>query len=189
MIAAMDRRVFLSGVGGVAALAAGGYFAWRESGRRAPGASLAATGADTVDNDALFAATLPDLAGQPQKLAQYRGRPLLVNFWATWCAPCVKEMPELDQLRQRYPQVQFLGVGVDTASNLREFVAKVPVSYPLVVAGNQGTDLVRVLGNSAGGLPFTIVFNADGSVQRKVLGQISLGDMNHTLARYAQPAE
>ena len=185
MIVSMNRRVFLSGAGGVAALAAGGYFVWRESGRKAPGAALSAAGAKgavPVDNNALFAMTLPDLDGQPQALSQYRGRPLLVNFWATWCAPCVKEMPDLDQLQQRYPQVQFLGVGVDTASNMRSFVAKVPVSYPLLVAGNQGTDLVRTLGNSAGGLPFTVIFNADGSVQRKVLGQIHLQDIDRTLA-------
>lgn len=192
----MNRRVLLSGIAGVAAMAAGGYYAWRESGRRAPGAALrpaepsaaAAGGASGSAEVDLYALTLPDLEGQPLALARYRGKPLLVNFWATWCAPCVKEMPELEILDQRYPQVQFLGIGVDTAANMREFVRKVPVSYPLAVAGHEGAALVRGLGNSAGGLPFTLVFDADGSVNRRILGQIDMQDLDRTLARYAGPA-
>jgi len=180
----MNRRVLLSGVLGVVAMTAGGYYAWRESGRRAPGAALSPASSPPsigLDGGDVYAVTLPDLDGRPQALSQYRGKPLLVNFWATWCAPCVQEMPELAQLAQRYPQVQFLGIGIDTADNMREFVKKIPVSYPLVVAGYAGIDLVRALGNAPGGLPFTVLFDADGSVHHRVLGQINLESLDGIL--------
>jgi len=185
----MNRRRLLSGVLGVATMGAAGYLVWRESVRRAPGAALlpaAASVPRAPDDGDLYALTLPDLNGQAQRLAQYRGKPLLVNFWATWCAPCVQEMPELAQLDQRYPQVQFLGVGIDTLINMQQFVEKVPVSYPLVVAGYAGIDLVRGLGNTPGGLPFTVLFDADGSVHHRVLGKINPDDLDHILrTRYA----
>jgi len=195
----MNRRVLLSGVAGIAALLAGGYYAWRESGRRAQGALAALISAapaqtresampHSVGGDDIYAVTLPDLEGRPQALSRYRGKPLLINFWATWCAPCVQEMPELAQLDQRYPQVQFLGIGIDTAANMREFVAKIPVSYPLVVAGHAGIDLVRALGNAPGGLPFTVLFDADGRVHHRVLGKIDPQALDRfLLTHYAAP--
>jgi len=177
----MDRRVLLSGAAGVAALLGGGYYVWRASDRRAPAQTALGDGE-------VYAQTLPDLSDQAQPLSQYRGRPLLVNFWATWCAPCVQEMPELSQLAQQHPQVQFLGIGIDTAANMREFIEKVPVSYPLLVAGHGGIDWVRALGNAPGGLPFTVLFDADGSIHHKVLGKIDKDALDRILKhRYAVP--
>lgn len=169
----MDRRLFLH-AGVAAALAAGTARAQR------PGAGVAP---DAVAD--LSARQLPDLQGRPQTLSQWRGRPLVVNFWATWCAPCVKEMPELDALQKQHPKVQFVGIGIDKAENIAKFVQKVPVSYPLLVMGGAAIDLLRQLGNPAGGLPFTLVFNADGSVNRKILGQIHSDDLQRTLAALA----
>jgi len=174
----MNRRVFLSGVVGVAVMLGGGWLAWQESARRA--GSTAAPG----DGPALFDLTLPDPGGRAQPLERYRGRPLVVNFWATWCAPCVKEMPDLDALHRRFPKVQFVGIGVDTAENITQFIKKVPVAYPLLVAGNDGVDIVRSLGNTSGGLPFTVVFDADGSVRRTILGQVAVDDLAATLSVY-----
>jgi len=169
----MDRRLFLH-AGVAAALAAGTARAQRPDTGAAPAA--------VAD---LIARQLPDLQGRPQALSQWRGRPMVVNFWATWCAPCVKEMPELDDLQKQHPKVQFVGIGIDKAENIAKFVQKVPVSYPLLVMGGGAIDLLRKLGNPAGGLPFTLVFNADGSVNRKILGQIHPDDLRRTLAGLA----
>lgn len=150
---------------------------------RRPALAAATDVSVPADAMAAFAAReMVDLQGATRRLADWRGRPMVVNFWATWCVPCVKEMPELDALQKEHPKVQFIGIGVDSADNMRKFLAKVPVSYPLLVMGPGAIDTLRSLGNPAGGLPFTLVFNADGSINRKILGQIKSDDLARTLA-------
>ncbi|OZI20573.1 hypothetical protein CAL26_24085 [Bordetella genomosp. 9] len=129
----------------------------------------------------LLAQTYPDLQGQPQPLAQWKGKPIVVNFWATWCPPCVKEMPELDELHKRHPQVTFLGLAVDTAANVVKFASKVPVSYPLLVTGPGSIDLMRKLGNGPGGLPFTLVLGADGGIRKQILGPVDMAELDRML--------
>ena len=183
MIGAMNRRLFLY-AGAAAAVAVAGGYAYRERQRPdaapdAPPAGAPATGGDPVA--ALRTLPLPDLDGKPRTLAEWQGRPMVVNFWATWCAPCVKEMPELQALHEKYPNIQFVGIGVDKAENMRQFLQKVPVSYPLLVMGAGAIDTLRTLGNPAGGLPFTLVFDANGRINRKILGQIQADDLDRTL--------
>lgn len=148
-------------------------------GREPAGGSATAT-------EALFGATLPDLDGTAQPLAQWRGQPVLVNFWATWCAPCVKEMPDLDALDREFPDVAFVGIGVDSPENMREFLKKVPVGYTLLEARAQGLDLMRGLGSTTGGLPFTAVIGRDGRIIRAVAGQISPENLRPSLAQAAR---
>jgi thiol-disulfide isomerase/thioredoxin len=175
----MNRRHFV--FGGVA-LAALGLGAYGYRGLRAPAAVPAAPAPVADPSAGLMARTLPDPNGTMHALSAWRGRPLLVNFWATWCGPCVIEMPELESLAQSYPTVQFVGVGIDSADNIRTFIRKVQVSYPLLVMDTGGTDLIRALGNAPGGLPFTVIFNADGSINRKILGRIDRDDVAGTLS-------
>src|SRR3546814_19067464 len=85
----------------------------------------------------LFELTLSEASGHEHALADYLGKPLVINFWATWCPPCVREMPELDGLQKKYPSVQFLGLAIDTAGNVREFAEKVQVYYPLLNVGSE----------------------------------------------------
>jgi len=120
----------------------------------------------------LLTRAFPDLDGGSHRVGDWQGKPVLINFWATWCAPCVKEMPALDALSKQHPQAQFVGIGVDTADNMRKFVAKVPVSYPLLVAGPGAIDLMRGLGNAPGGLPFTVLLDKNGGISHKVLGTV-----------------
>ena len=97
---------------------------------------------------------------------------MLVNFWRPG-ALLRRKMPELDALQKKYPKVRFVGIGVDSAANMQKFVEKVQVSYPLWVLGAGGIDVLRKLGNPSGGLPFTVVFNADGGINRKILVKFS----------------
>jgi thiol-disulfide isomerase/thioredoxin len=122
--------------------------------------------------DPFYANAFPDLDDKSVGLDQYLGKPLVLNFWATWCPPCVKEMPDLEALHQKHSHVQFVGLAVDTAVNVRKFGEKVHVSYPLLIAGHAGIKLMRGLGNKNGGLPFTVVFDKNGRISRQILGQV-----------------
>ncbi|CAB3738760.1 Thiol-disulfide oxidoreductase ResA [Achromobacter animicus] len=173
----MNRRLLLSAAVAVAATVAGGYTLM---GRKPKNDVVPADAGDPVAG--LMQMQLPDLNGASHSLAGWKGQPIVVNFWATWCAPCIKEMPALDALQKKYPQVRFVGIGVDSAANMQKFVEKVQVSYPLWVIGAGAIDTLRKLGNPSGGLPFTIVFNADGSINRKILGEVQPDDLDRTLS-------
>jgi len=107
-------------------------------------------------------------------MQSFLGAPLVANFWASWCPPCVKEMPDLDGLAQAHPRAGFVGLAVDSEMNVRRFLAKTPVSYPILLTGHDGIALMRALGNRQGGLPFTLVFDAHGQLQKQWLGQIQV---------------
>ncbi|MFJ4289327.1 TlpA family protein disulfide reductase [Cupriavidus sp. NPDC089707] len=135
--------------------------------------------------EAFFQTRLPDPAGTELDLGKLRGKTLVVNFWAPWCGPCVEEMPELTALHEEYKnrQVEFVGIGIDSASNIQQFTKKVPVAYPLAVAGFAGTELSRNFGNSAGGLPYTVVINPDGSVKYRKMGRVTAEELRAVLPR------
>lgn len=135
--------------------------------------------------EAFFQTRLPDPAGTELDLGKLRGKTLVVNFWAPWCGPCVEEMPELTALHEEYKdrQVEFVGIGIDSASNIQQFTSKVPVAYPLAVAGFAGTELSRNFGNSAGGLPYTVVINPDGSVRYRKMGRVTAQELRAVLPR------
>jgi thiol-disulfide isomerase/thioredoxin len=132
----------------------------------------------------LYAQTLNDLSGKPQSLAQWKGKPLLVNFWATWCGPCVQEMPELSALANEEAGKRFnvIGLGIDSPSAMSEFAAKHNISYPLYVGGMGGTELSRAFGNTNGGLPFTVLIGADGQVRKTYLGKLKFDELKADLA-------
>ncbi len=131
----------------------------------------------------VYAIEAADLTGQMQSLQSYQGKPLVLNFWATWCPPCVKEMPELNELSQRYPQVQFVGLAIDTQRNVTRFLETVPVDYAVYITGHRGVQMMKSLGNTAGGIPYTLVLNADGSVAEHVIGQINQAELAHILSQ------
>jgi thiol-disulfide isomerase/thioredoxin len=132
----------------------------------------------------LYAQTLPDAGGTAQALAQWKGKALLVNFWAPWCAPCVEEMPELSALQQEQAgkNLQIIGIGIDSPTNIAQFASKFKIAYPLYVAGMSGTELARQFGNSAGGLPYTVLIGADGQVKKTYLGRLKFAQLRADLA-------
>ncbi|KQU67222.1 MULTISPECIES: TlpA disulfide reductase family protein [unclassified Rhizobacter] len=170
----MNRRHALTiGVGGVALAAGAGVGWWRE---RLPDAERA-----------LWALQFDRPEGGSLPLASLRGQPLLLNFWATWCAPCVKEMPLLDAFQRTHQPAgwRVVGLAVDSPTPVREFLQKLPVTFPIGLAGLTGVDLARSLGNDRGGLPFSAVFDRDGRVIARKLGSIAEQDLAAWVQRLA----
>jgi thiol-disulfide isomerase/thioredoxin len=129
--------------------------------------------ADTVTE--LLRLELPDENGKIQKLSQWRGKILVINFWATWCEPCREEVPALVSMQARYASngVQIVGIAVDSTDKVREFSRTYRINYPLVIGGLEVIDLSRKLGNKAGGLPYTLVLDRSGKVVSSHLGGMS----------------
>jgi thiol-disulfide isomerase/thioredoxin len=123
-----------------------------------------------------FNQSLPDINDKNEKMSNWHGKLLLVNFWATWCSPCVEEMPELSALQnsQEFKNLQIIGIGIDSSANIQEFATKYKISYPVYVAGMGGIELSRQMGNQQGGLPFTILFGPDGQVKKTYLGRLKM---------------
>jgi len=166
-MASADRRTVLLYVGvGAAALIAGvTATVWR-------GRMRGAEDDDAVST--LFAQTLADADGTPRSLAQWRGTPVIVNFWATWCEPCVREMPDLQRLSETYASrgVQVLGLAIDEPARIRGFRDQLQLTLPLFAAAAAGSELMRALGNGSGALPYTVLIGRTGSVLWRHLGQI-----------------
>lgn len=123
---------------------------------------------------------LPDLHGRPVTLDTFRGRPLLVNVWASWCAPCVEEMPELARFAraQGAHGVQVLGLALDSPEHVRAFLQQVPVEYPIVLDTPGPADASVRLGNDRGLLPYTVLIDAQGRLQRQKLGPFAAGEVD-----------
>ncbi|MEB0140450.1 TlpA disulfide reductase family protein [Undibacterium sp. CCC2.1] len=135
----------------------------------------------------LLAKSLPDSEGKPHSLSQWNKHFLVVNFWATWCTPCVQEMPELSALQKELQGTnsQIIGLGIDSPSNIAEFTKKHPVSYPVYVAGIDGSELSRALGNQAGGLPFTVLINGTGKVVKTYLGRLKMAELRADITKFS----
>ena len=132
--------------------------------------------------DAVMRLTLRDLAGQPQTMAQWRSKVLVVNFWASWCAPCVEEMPAFARLQDEYAGrgVQFVGIGIDEVENMQSFVKTRPVTYPLLAATPAISDTP---GLRIKGLPFTLVIARDGQLAMSRLGRLDEAKLEPILRR------
>lgn len=129
-------------------------------------------GPDT--NDILWQQALPTADGTQMRLSQLQGKPLIVNFWATWCAPCLREMPLLSDFYEahRGEDLQVVGIAIDQASAVQHFLQTTPVSYPVVIATDSGLDLARKLGNTAGVLPYSVVWTANGKILAHHAGEL-----------------
>lgn len=159
----------------VIALASGAVAAWW---RLQP----VAVGEAAVET--MFAQRFADADGRQRALSDWRGKLLIVNFWATWCAPCVEEMPDLQAVRDEFASrgVEVLGIGIDNAKNIAAFRDKLDIRFPLFVAGAGGSELGRALGNQAGVLPYTVLVSRDGRVVQRKIGQIKPAELRLWLA-------
>jgi len=165
----VNRRLVVLAGAGLAAAAIGAGTAWRRARHDAEDA-----GAPEVSID-IWGLEFQGVDGAPIKMASWRGRPLLLNFWATWCGPCVVEMPLLDRFarEQRPGGWQVLALAVDQPDPVRRFIAERTLTLPVAIAGAVGLDLSRHLGNANGGLPFTAAFDSTGAAVQRRLGTVS----------------
>ena len=163
------------------AAAAGGaaYHLWSRGG----GAAAVAGSSAVVEQ--VYAARLADLKGGTQTLGQWQGRVLVVNFWATWCAPCREEIPGFVRMQERYGSrgLQFVGIAIDEPDKVVEFSREFHINYPLLMGGLETMELMRNAGNRAGVLPYTLVIARDGKLVSREPG----GLKSPRLERIIQP--
>lgn len=170
----LRRGLLLAGIGGLAAGA--GYLSHLLRIGRLGGFA-------PESGESILTSRLAGLDGTPQNLSAYRGRVLIVNYWATWCAPCREEIPLFVRLQQEYAakSVQFVGIAIDQADKVRAFADEFKINYPLLIGGMDALELSRQAGNKAGVLPFTVVLDRAGRIDVTLVGGISEARMREVL--------
>ena len=139
----------------------------------------------------IFDVILNDLQGKPQSLGQWRGKVLVVNYWATWCHPCREEMPGFSRLQDKYRDkgVQFVGISIDDAAKIVEFQKDTPVTYPLLIGDIGAMKNSADLGNTRQALPFTAVFDRQGKLALTKLGRLSENALEPELAELSSRSQ
>ncbi len=170
------RRGALFGAVGLAAVVAGGVSAWMKF--RPHDIASTGAGAERPVEAAVWSSSFESLNGDPLHMKSLSGKPVLLNFWATWCPPCVDEFPLIDSFyRQNLSKWHVLGLAIDQRPSVEKFLARIPVSFPIAFGGLSGTDIGRKLGNESGGLPFTAIFDSAGSLKDRKIGQLTPDDL------------
>ena len=119
--------------------------------------------------------SFPDTKGQMQAVEQWQGKVLVINFWATWCGPCLKEIPEFIQWQKAYQSqnLQFVGIAIDDQQSVTEYLKTIPINYPILIAGDAGSQLSHQLGNLINAVPFTLIVNEQGKIVHRQFGELS----------------
>ncbi len=167
----LGRRHWLTAGLGLAAGLSGAWFAWQKF---KPQGVL-----DTaVQNFWLQEFERPE--GGTLRLSSMRGKPLLVNFWATWCPPCIDELPLIDAfyMANKSKSIQVLGLAVDQPSMVRRFLSQKPLSFDVGLAGFNGTEIGKTLGNVESVLPFSVIFDAKGRLLAEKKGRLEKNDLD-----------
>lgn len=130
--------------------------------------------------------TLPDHEGVERSVSEWDGKLLIVNFWATWCPPCLKEIPIFVELQETYAErgVQFIGVAIDEPENVNAFLRETPISYPVLIAQMAGIELGRQYGNTIGALPFTAFVSRSGEIVFSKAGPMTAEEAEETISAH-----
>jgi thiol-disulfide isomerase/thioredoxin len=118
---------------------------------------------------------LPDLSGRQHNISEWHGKILLINFWATWCPPCRKEIPDFIALQQQYADkdLQFIGIALEDREPVAEYAAAIKINYPILLGGDDGIALAQQLGNSVGAVPYTLIVDRQGQIILRHPGELS----------------
>jgi thiol-disulfide isomerase/thioredoxin len=164
-----SRRNLVLGVGAAAAVAGVGVALWR----------FEPQGVTKAESHPVWDQQFETPAGTGLTMGSFKGKPLLLNFWATWCPPCIEELPMIQAFWRDNAANghQVVALAIDQPSAVRRFLERQPLGFPVGLAGLEGTNLAKSLGNAAGGLPFTVFFKADGGIWRQKMGQLTLDDL------------
>lgn len=166
-------------LGGALALGAA-LFVWRAENRdtNAPRHVV-----DQATSGGLLAAHFPDLEGRERAFGEWKGQVLVVNFWATWCAPCREEIPVFVAMEDKYGArgLQIVGLAIDKAGQVRDFARELGINYPLLIVGFEAVEIMRPLGNTAGALPFSVIYDRDGQAILAKLGGFHADDLEAKL--------
>lgn len=165
-----SRRNLILGAGAAAAVAGVGWALWRFEPQSVPESA----------NHSLWSLQFETPSGKLLDMVKFKGKPLLLNFWATWCPPCIEELPMIDAFwrEQAANGHQVVALAIDQPSAVVKFLDLKPLGFSVGLAGLEGTGLAKSLGNSAGGLPFTVFFKADGSIWRQKMGKLTPEDLS-----------
>lgn len=158
----------------ILALAAGSYLGFQTL-QPKPAVTRPATG--------LLGTTLPDAEGRQQRIDQWRGKVVVVNFWATWCAPCREEMPLFVRVQNELGErgLQFVGIAVDQVEKVKPFARELGLNYPILIGGYGAMELSRTLGNTVMALPFTVIIDRQGNIAHEQLGIVKPETLRRTL--------
>jgi thiol-disulfide isomerase/thioredoxin len=145
-------------------------------------ALLDGTAADAATTQ-LTSSVLRDLSGNPRRLSEWKGKVLVVNFWATWCEPCRDEVPALVRIQSRFEAngLSIAGIAIDSVDKVRAFAKQYGINYDLLIGGLEAIELVRGLGNRTGGLPFTLILDRQGRLVTTHLGRISEAELERAV--------
>jgi thiol-disulfide isomerase/thioredoxin len=136
-----------------------------------------------LSTQALFTTKFPNENAAILDFNQYKGKIIVLNFWASWCPPCREEMPELDALHKKYQplNVAVIGIAAEELATMRQFVVNSPVSYPTIAGDMEAMSLASLLGNSQGGLPYTVIINPNSKVTNIYLGRLDMKKVERDL--------
>ena len=129
---------------------------------------------------------LLDLDGKKRSLIEWQDKVILINFWATWCTPCKKEIPLLNKYQKEYKddELQVIGIAIDNAIATKQFIKKIPIDYPVLVGSKTGTKLAQQMGNRSGALPYTVIINQRGQLVETASGLLNESYLRRIAEKY-----
>ena len=165
----------------LASVAAGAALWWAA---RPPGVAPAPP---AISTGALWSASFRDLQGRTRGLGEFQGSLVVLNFWATWCAPCLEEMPAFSRLHEAWHArgVRFVGVANDDPAKVGRFSRDLAIKYPLWTGGDEVMELSRRLGNRLGVLPHTVIIDPDGRILEARVGPYTEAELATRLSVFA----
>lgn len=184
----LQRRHVLA-LGAAATLTGAGVAYWQSDQETVKDANLASETSVTGGLSDLWQMQFDTPDGGKLAMQSFKGKPLLINFWATWCPPCVEELPLLDRFysENKAKSAQIVGLAADKAEAVGGFLKKLPLTFPIGITDLSGIALSKSWGNLAGGLPFSVMLAADGRVMQRKMGKLSEDDLKTWLAAALKP--